>query len=69
MMFAGWGMSEIIVGTMTPVSKFRKFLKGSCGVLLPNTKAKIVDISSGESLGPGKHGELCIQGPQVVELF
>ncbi len=43
-----------------------KSLKGSCGLLIPNTKAKIIDISSGKSLGPGEHGELCIQGPQVV---
>ena len=38
---------------------------GSCGVLLPNTEAKIVDLESGEPLGPNLRGELCVKGPQV----
>ena len=38
---------------------------GSCGVLLPNTQAKIVDLESGEPLGPNLRGELCVKGPQV----
>ena len=40
-------------------------VNGSCGVLAPNTEAKIVDLVTGEALGPGETGELCIQGPQV----
>ena len=38
---------------------------GSCGVLLPNTEAKIVDLESGKPLGPNQRGELCVKGPQV----
>ena len=38
---------------------------GSCGVLLPNTKGKIVDLETGDALGPHEKGELCIKGPQV----
>ena len=40
-------------------------VNGSCGVLAPNTEAKIVDLVTGEALGPGETGELCIRGPQV----
>jgi len=57
-------MSESLIGTITPV---KKVVKGSCGVLLPNTRAKIVDLSTGRNLGPGKRGELCVQGPQVKQ--
>ena len=39
---------------------------GSCGVVFPNTEAKIVDLESGNALGPNQRGELCIKGPQVV---
>ena len=39
---------------------------GSCGVLLANTKAKIVDIESGIAVGPNQRGELCVKGPQVI---
>ena len=42
---------------------------GSCGVLIPNTEGKIVDLDSGEALGPNQTGELCVKGPQVSCLF
>lgn len=58
-------MSEMIVGTLTPT---KKPVKGSCGILVPNTVAKIVDLVSGDYLGPGQTGELCIKGPQVTNL-
>ena len=38
---------------------------GSCGVLISNTEGKIVDLTTGEALGPNERGELCIRGPQV----
>ncbi len=51
------------IGTM---SGSKKIVYGSCGVLIPNTEAKIVDLKTGEALGPGMIGELCIRGPQVT---
>jgi long-subunit acyl-CoA synthetase (AMP-forming) len=48
--------------TVTP-EKIAKI--GSCGVLLPNTQAKITDLETGEALGPNTRGELCVKGPQV----
>ena len=59
----GWGMTElspVVTSTRDDI-----FKPGSCGVLLPNTEAKIIDIKSGEALGPNQQGELCIRGPQV----
>ena len=41
---------------------------GSCGVLLPNTDAKILDLETGETLGPNQRGELCVRGPQVLYI-
>ena len=38
---------------------------GSCGVLLPNTEGKIVDLETGKAVGPNQTGELCVKGPQV----
>ena len=40
---------------------------GSCGVLIANTKGKIVDIDTGKTLGPNERGELCVNGPQVIK--
>ena len=59
----GWGMTELSPsGTGTPP---KNEVLGSCGVLLSNTEAKFVDLTTGKSLGPKEQGELCIRGPQV----
>jgi len=63
----GWGMTELSpVATMTPSSDE---VLGSCGVLLPNSEAKVVDVTTGEALGPDQHGEICIKGPQVMKGY
>ena len=54
------------VATMTPSSDE---VLGSCGVLLPNSEAKVVDVTTGEALGADQHGEICIKGPQVIYIF
>ena len=42
---------------------------GSCGVLMPNTKAKILDLDTGKALGPNQAGEICFKGPQVMKGY
>ena len=54
------------VGTLHPMNKE---VLGSCGVLLPQSEAKIVDLITGEILPAGKTGELCIRGPHVRTLL
>lgn len=43
--------------------------KGTIGLPLPNTDAKIVDIKTGKELGSGNAGELTIKGPQVMQGY
>jgi len=63
----GYGMTEASpVALMQPREGA---IVGSCGYPLPNTLAKIVDMETGEALGPGMEGELCISGPQVMLGF
>ena len=50
------------VGTMTAA---HDEVLGSCGILLPNTQGKVVDVETGEALPVRERGELCIKGPQV----
>jgi len=38
---------------------------GSCGQIVPYTQAKVVDLTTGQSLGPNQAGELLVRGPQV----
>ena len=42
---------------------------GSCGVPVPNTIAKVIDIETGAILGPNQDGELCVAGPQVMKGY
>ena len=63
----GWGMSEL-----APAACFSlegRGVVGSCGQAVPNTKMKIVNPDTGESLGPGMEGELLVQGPQVMKGY
>merc|ERR1712150_249473 len=63
----GYGMTELSpVATMTIVDLFKP---GSCGVLLPNMDAKILDLGTGEALGPNETGELCLRGPNIMKGY
>ncbi|XP_041365922.1 4-coumarate--CoA ligase 3-like isoform X2 [Gigantopelta aegis] len=42
---------------------------GTIGQLLSNTDGKIVDPTTGVSLGPNQTGEMCIRGPQVMKGY
>eukprot|EP00095_Tigriopus_kingsejongensis_P000194 maker-scaffold41_size498431-snap-gene-1.20 protein:Tk00194 transcript:maker-scaffold41_size498431-snap-gene-1.20-mRNA-1 annotation:"probable 4-coumarate-- ligase 1-like" len=62
-----WGMTETSpIATMTSLSDEHN---GSCGKLSPNTVAKVVDLNTGEALGPNQRGELCIKGPQIMKGY
>lgn len=62
----GYGMSELSpVSHVCPKDSGRI---GTCGVLIPNTEAKVVD-AAGETVGPNEEGELCIRGPQVMKGY
>src|SRR5690349_20350356 len=65
----GYGMTETSPVThSSPAPPFElKF--GSVGVPAPNTECKIVDLESGEMLGPGQRGEVCVRGPQIMKGY
>ena len=65
----GYGLTEASPVThANPFSGKRKI--GSIGLPRPDTDAKIVDLETGErDLPPGKEGELCIRGPQVMKGY
>ena len=62
----GYGMTEA-----SPVTHFTpedpEFARGgSCGLLVPNTECRVVDLMTGKDADTGEQGELFIRGPQVM---
>ncbi|KAJ9585733.1 hypothetical protein L9F63_002523 [Diploptera punctata] len=63
----GYGMTETTLGvTLMPTDKSRF---GSVGILVPQMKCKVVDLTTGEILGPNKPGELCFKGPLIMKGY
>ncbi len=65
----GFGLSEASPVThVTPIFGRRK--KGTIGLPLPDTDARIVDLDSGtRELPVGEAGELIVRGPQVMKGY
>lgn len=42
---------------------------GAVGVCAPNTECKVIDMATGQPLGPGHEGEICVRGPQVMKGY
>lgn len=40
---------------------------GSCGTVVRNAEAKVIDIETGMSLPYNQPGEICIRGPQIMK--
>ncbi|XP_021913242.1 4-coumarate--CoA ligase-like [Zootermopsis nevadensis] len=62
----GYGMTESAPVTIFPSKHAPLSKMGSCGQIVPETQAKVVDLTTGQSLGPHESGELLIRGPQVM---
>ncbi|MEE2905040.1 MAG: 4-coumarate--CoA ligase family protein [Gemmatimonadota bacterium] len=66
----GYGLTETSPVThMAPNREKGQTPHASVGPVLPNTEVAIVDISTGQRLGPGESGELWIRGPQVMQGY
>jgi acyl-CoA synthetase (AMP-forming)/AMP-acid ligase II len=63
----GYGLTECSPTThLTPEGRNKP---GSIGPVVRNTRAKVVDLATGEALGAGARGELCVRGPQVMRGY
>ena len=66
--FQAYGMTEASPAvTATPPDDDAPY--DSVGIVLPNTKCKIVDPLTGQALGPGEDGELLFRGPQIMREY
>lgn len=65
----GYGMTEASPLTHFTPMNMEKISRGSSGQCVPNTECKVVDVATGEELGPNQEGELWIRGPQVMRGY
>lgn len=67
LMQEGYGMTES--SPVTHMSPIVNNKIGSFGEPVSRTRVKVVDLNTGESLGPGQEGEMCVFGPQVMKGY
>jgi len=65
----GYGMTETSPVTHSSPSNPADMRLGSVGTAAPNTECKLVDVASGEVLGPNQEGELWVRGPQIMKGY
>lgn len=66
-MVLGYGQTEF--GTMVMFNNDIEDRTNESGILIPNVKAKIVDLVTGKEVEKGKRGELYIQSPAVMRGY
>ena len=65
----GYGMTETspAIHLTPPAPDWAKY--GSIGECVPDTECKIVDVETGEPVGYGEEGEICMRGPQMMKGY
>ncbi|KAM5373447.1 hypothetical protein ACJZ2D_006941 [Fusarium nematophilum] len=62
-----YGMTESCCCLTTHPPEFYDFKYGNnCGMLLGSTVVKVIDVATGEELGPNETGEVLAKGPQIA---
>jgi acyl-CoA synthetase (AMP-forming)/AMP-acid ligase II len=65
----GYGMTETSPAIHLTAAETDWSKCGSIGQCVPNTECKIVDVETGELLGHGREGEICMRGPQMMKGY
>uniref|UniRef100_A0A182W5X3 Luciferin 4-monooxygenase n=1 Tax=Anopheles minimus TaxID=112268 RepID=A0A182W5X3_9DIPT len=63
----GYGMSELTLATLIQSGDDHK--PGSVGRVQIGTQVKVIEPTTGKTLGPNERGELCFRGTQVMKGY
>jgi long-chain acyl-CoA synthetase len=66
-LFEGYGLTETV--TVATVNTHRYNKENSVGKILPNVKAKTIDLKTGKNLGFNKDGEICLSGETLMNGY
>jgi acyl-CoA synthetase (AMP-forming)/AMP-acid ligase II len=65
----GYGMTETSPVTHATRAWSDRINVEGIGLPVPNTEVKVVDVATGEELGPNQEGEIRVRGPQVMKGY
>eukprot|EP00092_Neocalanus_flemingeri_P009971 GFUD01010749.1.p1 GENE.GFUD01010749.1~~GFUD01010749.1.p1 ORF type:complete len:538 (+),score=152.80 GFUD01010749.1:161-1774(+) len=67
----GYGMSEMVAAGIVPHpdNAVDVMKKGSIGEVMAGMEARIIDVETGEDLGPDQEGEILLRGPNVMKGY
>ncbi len=65
----GYGMTETSPVTHATRAWSDNIKMEGIGPPAPNTEVKVVDVTTGEELGPNQEGEIRVRGPQVMKGY
>jgi acyl-CoA synthetase (AMP-forming)/AMP-acid ligase II len=65
----GYGMTETSPVTHISPANPDRVRAGTVGLTAPNTETRIVDVATGDDVGPGEVGEIWVRGPQVMRGY
>jgi len=65
----GYGMTETSPVTHATRAWSDNINVEGVGLPVPNTEVKVVDVTTGEELGPNQEGEIRVRGPQVMKGY
>ncbi len=65
----GYGMTEFAGASITNLEGPDHNRVGSVGLVWPNMEARIVDVATGQDVGPNERGELWMRGPNVMQGY
>jgi acyl-CoA synthetase (AMP-forming)/AMP-acid ligase II len=65
----GYGLTEMSPVTHTARAGDPGLNLASVGPPVPNTEARIVDLTTGAELGANETGEICVRGPQMMRGY
>lgn len=63
----GYGMSEMTLSVLAQTLENNK--PGSVGSLRPGTYGKVIDLETGQALGPNRRGEMCFKGNIIMKGY
>jgi 4-coumarate--CoA ligase len=62
-------MTEFVSITDSWNIEYMEFIPGNTGYVSRLTELKIIDVNTGQSLGPNIDGEICVRGPKMFSGY